>query len=76
MGRNYDVMSFISKYIYLKEPWSSQFHWHRQTVIKMIKATSEDSIKVKRVRNYVLKCNFYEKILMSAKGKYLEMFRL
>ena len=42
----------------------------------MIKATSEDSIKVKRVRNYVLKCNFYEKILMSAKGKYLEMFRL
>ena len=30
MDRNYDVMSFISKYLYFKRAWGSHFCWHHQ----------------------------------------------
>ena len=58
MDRNYDITTFIWKCLYFNKTYSSQFWWHYQNS-NIIKKTFKDSKKVKRIRNYVLKCNLY-----------------
>ena len=80
--RIYDVIAFISKYLYFKKVWGSHFCWTHQNFNDVIIKIYEDSIKVKMNRNYVSKCNLYlyflvsqnllisgEKMLMSAEVK-------
>ena len=56
MDINYDVINFISKYLYFKKAYFADII---KTATKFIKTTLKDSKKVKRIRNYVLKCNLY-----------------
>ena len=79
MDRNYDVITFQNTFI-LRKPRVANFVDIIQTIF--IKTTFKVSKKVKRIRNYVLKCNLYlyfliqqkflisgEKMLMSAELK-------
>ena len=51
MDRNYDVIIFISKYLYFKKTI--------KTVTKFIQTILKDAKKVKRIRNYVPECNLH-----------------
>ena len=55
MARNYDVITFASKYLYFKKTWGSHFADIIKNVTMFIKTVFTNSRKVKRVRNYVLK---------------------
>ena len=59
MDRSYDVIAFISKYLYFRKAWGSHFCWHHKIVTFFIKTIFKDSIKVKRTKNFVSKCNLY-----------------
>ena len=59
MGRSYDVIAFISKYLYFSKAWGSHFCWHHKIVTFFIKKIFKDSTKVKRTKNFVSKCNLY-----------------
>ena len=48
MDISYDVITFISKFLYFKKTYSSNF------ADIIIKTTFKDSKKVKRIRSYVL----------------------
>ena len=54
MEKNYDVITFVLKYLYtLKKLGVTGFF-----AIMLIKTTFRNSIRVKRIPNCVLKCNF------------------
>ena len=59
----YDVITFISKYLYFQKGWGSHFYWHHQNYNKIITifiiTIFKDSWKVKINRDYVSKCNLY-----------------
>ena len=59
MDKNYDIITFISKYLYFKKAWRSRFSDIIKILTMFIKANFEDSEKVKRIRNYVSKCDLY-----------------
>ena len=82
MGRSYDVITFTSIYFILRRPGVDNFADIIKIVTIFVKKIFKDSRKVKRITNYVLKCNLYlyllikqnlmisgEKILMSAERK-------
>ena len=48
MHQNYDVITFISKYIYLRRPKEATFADIIKTATMFIKATFKDSKKVKK----------------------------
>ena len=60
MDRNYDVITFISKYFYFKKASTAT---NVADIIKVattfIRTTFKDPKKVKRIRNYILKYNLY-----------------
>ena len=81
MDINYNVITFISKYLYFK-PRAAIFADIIKIITIFIRTIFKDSKKVKIIRNYVSKCNLYlyfliqqnllisnEKILMSAELK-------
>ena len=55
MGRNGDVMIFISKYLYLRRPRVTNFADIIKIATIFIKTIFKDSKKAKGIRNYVLK---------------------
>ena len=57
MDRNYDVITFFSKYLFFTKTWGRHFCWHHQNCNHFIKTIFKNSRKVKRIRNYVSKCN-------------------
>ena len=57
MDRNYDVIIFISKYLYFNKVWG-------KVVTMFIKTIIKDSRKVKIIRSYISKCNLYLYVLM------------
>ena len=59
MDRNYDVISFILKYVLSEKTWSSQFCWHHQNCNHFIKAAFKDSKKLKRIRKYAFYICFF-----------------
>ena len=59
MDRNYDVIIFISKYLYFKKARAANFADIIKIATMFIKTVFKDSEKVKRIRNYVLKYNLY-----------------
>ena len=59
IDRIYDVITFISKYIYFKKDWGSHFCWHHQNLTMLFTAIYKDSKKDKIDRNYVAKYNLY-----------------
>ena len=61
MDKNYDVITFISKYLYFKKAYIIK------TAIMFIRTIFKDSKKVKRIIIYVLKCNLYLYFLMLQK---------
>ena len=64
MDKNYDVITFISKYSYFKKAWSSHFADIIKIVTTFIRTIIKNSKKVKRIRNYVSKSNLYLYFLM------------
>ena len=52
MDRNYDFITFISKYLYFN------FADIIETITVFIETTFKDSKRVTRIKNYVLKCNY------------------
>ena len=79
MDRNYDVITFTSKYRYFKKTWGSHFFGIIKIATNFIKVIFKESRKVKRISNYLSKCDLYlyfliyqnllipsEKMLMSA----------
>ena len=50
MGNNDDVLIFISKYLYFKKAYSSQFCWHHQNCNHVYWNTFKDLKNVKRIR--------------------------
>ena len=59
MDRSYDAITFISKYLYFKKTVVANFADIIKIVAMFIKTIFKDSRKVKRIRNYVSKCNLY-----------------
>ena len=59
MDINNDVINFISKYFILSRPGIASFADIIKIVTFFIKKISKDSRKVKRIRNFVSKCNLY-----------------
>ena len=59
MDRNYDVITFISKYLYFKKAGVAIFADIIKIVNMFIKTIFKDSLKVKRFRKYVSKYNLY-----------------
>ena len=59
MDRNYDVITFISKYIYFKKAGVAIFADIIKIVTMSVKTVIKDSRKVKRIRNYASKFNLY-----------------
>ena len=56
MDRNYDVITYVSKYLWLGV---ANFADIIKIITIFIKIVFEDSKNVKRIRNYVPKCNLY-----------------
>ena len=54
-----DVITFILKDFYFRRLEVVSFAAIIKIATMLIKTTFKDSIKVKRVRYYVFKCNFY-----------------
>ena len=59
MDRSHDVITFISKYLYFKKTVVANFAGIIKIVAMFIKTIFKDSRKIKRIRNYVSKCNLY-----------------
>ena len=59
MGRNYDMIKFISRYFISRRPGVANFAGIIKITIIFSKTTYKESIKVKKIRNHVLNCNFY-----------------
>ena len=59
MERNYDIINFVSKYLSLRRLWVAISADIIKIVTMFIKTIFKDSRKVKRIRNYVSKCNLY-----------------
>ena len=59
MDRSYDAITFISKYLYFKKTVVANFAGIIKIVAMFIKTIFKDSRKIKRIRNYVSKCNLY-----------------
>ena len=59
MGRNYDVINFFQNIFLLRRPGVAIFADIIKIVTMFIKTTLKDSIKVRRIRNYVSKWNLY-----------------
>ena len=57
MDKKYDVITFISKFFILRRPRAAIFADIIQIAAMFIKIIFKDSKKVKRKRNYILKCN-------------------
>ena len=57
MDRNYDAITFISKYLILRRSRVTIFADIIKTVTMFIKKIFKDSENVKRIRNYKSKCN-------------------
>ena len=64
MDRNYEVITFISKYPFLRRPGVAIFGGIIKIVTMFIKTIIEDSRKAKRIRNYISKSNLYLYFLM------------
>ena len=59
MEKNYDVITLVLKYLYtLKKLGVTGFVDIIKIAIMLIKTTFRNSIRVKRIPNCVLKCNF------------------
>ena len=56
MDRNYDVITYVSKYLWLGV---ANFADIIKIITIFIKIVFEDSKNVKRIRNYVSKCDLY-----------------
>ena len=67
MDRSYDVPAFISKYLFERRPRAANFADIIEIAIMFIKPTIQDSKKVQRIRNYVLKHNLYLYFLIKQK---------
>ena len=50
--KDYDVITLISKYLYFKKAWSSQFYWHQLNCNRIYQKIFKDSKKVKRITNF------------------------
>ena len=59
MDRNYNVITYISKYFILRRPRVATFANIIKVVTMFIKAIFRYPKKVKRIINYVSKCNLY-----------------
>ena len=57
IDRNYDVITFFSKYLFSRRPRVAIFADIIKIVAMFSKAILKDPKKVKRIRNYALKCN-------------------
>ena len=65
MDRNYDVITFVSKYrCFKKAPGVAIFAGIIKTLTIFIKAFFKDSRKVKKISNYLSKCNLYLYLLI------------
>ena len=64
MDRNYDLITFFSKYPLLRRPGVAIFVEIIKIVTMFIKTIIQDSRKVKRIINYVSKSNLYVYFLM------------
>ena len=64
MDRNYDVITFSSKYPLLRRPGVAIFADIIKILTMFIKTIIQDSRKVKRIINYVSKSNLYLYFLM------------
>ena len=59
MDRNHDFITFISKYRCFKKAWVAIFADIIKIITMFIKKVFKDSKRVKKIRNYVSKCNLY-----------------
>ena len=59
IDRNYDLIIFISKCRFLRRPRVTTFADIIKIITRFIKKIFKDSRKVKRIGNYVSKCNLY-----------------
>ena len=59
IDRIYDVITFISKYLYFKKGWIAIFVYVIKILTMFIITIYKDSSKVKINRNYVSKYNLY-----------------
>ena len=59
MDINYDVITFISKYLFLRRLGVASFTDIIKIVTFFVETIFKDSIKVKRIINFVSKCNPY-----------------
>ena len=57
MNRNYDVVTFFQNTFILRRPGLAKFADIIKVATMLIKTTYQNSNKVKRIRNYVLKRN-------------------
>ena len=65
MDKNHEVIIFVSKDLYRSSV--ANFAGIVKIVTIFIKIFFKDSIKVERIRNYVLKCNLYQYFLIQQK---------
>ena len=65
MDKNYDVMTIISKYPFLRRPGLVAFADIMKIVTMFIKTITKDSKKVERIRKYLSKSNLYVYFLIS-----------
>ena len=56
---NYDVVAYISKNLILRRPGIAIFADIIKIVTMFLKTIFKDSIQIKKIRNYVSKCNLY-----------------
>ena len=59
MNIDYDVIAFLQNTFILRRSGSAIFAAIIKIVTMFIKTMFKDSRKVKRIRNYVSKCNLY-----------------
>ena len=59
MEKSYHVITFISKYLILRKLIVADFADIIKIATIFVKTIFKDSKKVKRIRNYVPKCNLY-----------------
>ena len=59
IDRIYDVITFISKYLYFRKVWGSHFCWHDQNFDRIFRTIYKDWRKVKINRKYESKYNLY-----------------
>ena len=59
MDISYDVITFTSKYFYLKKALEPVFADVIKSVTFFVKKIFKDSRKIKRIRNFVSECNLY-----------------